>query len=176
MDTKITTITHQGEVKEMKERTADFPNSPAEVFSVIAGTLGTTFLIKEAKMTRQTIGRWCASKETHGETRRNPLHFVELIIEELMARGNDDIAIAIADRIAKRVGAELSFKNATPDKDSFLAETIDVHSAVNRFHVLAQDKLEGGKPSTEEIRIAKAYAHQQIDEAFAAFEQQDGKS
>ena len=87
-----------------------------------------------------------------------------------MENGHDDIAIAIADRIARKVGGELSFRNATPDKASFLAETLDVNSATNRFHTLANDRLNGGTPSEAEIRAAKKYAHQQIDEAFASFE------
>ncbi len=146
-----------------------FPTDPAAIFTGIKDALGITFLTKTIQCSRTHAYRLCASSKTNEETRKNPLHIIEIIVKELMDRGYKSIAVALVDRLAKIVGGELSFRNAKPDKDSFLAETLDVNSATSQFHIKAQKHLAHGSFSEEEVRAAKKDAHQQIDEAYAAF-------
>jgi len=148
---------------------ANFPTDPSEVFTSIKDALGVTFFTRTFAYSKTHVYRWCASKNTNEETRKNPLHILEIIIKELMDKGYENVAIATIDRLARIVGGELCFRNAIPDKNSFLAETLDVNSATARFHTIANEHLSSGAYSIEEVRAAKKYAHQQIDEAFAAF-------
>jgi len=159
-------------MKNLTTLEANFPTDPAEVFTSIKDALGVTFFTRTFAYSKTHIYRWCASKNTNEETRKNPLHILEIIIGELMNRGYKNIAIATVDRLARIVGGELSFRNAVPDKDSFLAETLDVNLATARFHAMANDYLSSGTYSVEEIRAAKKNAHLQIDEAYKAFEQE----
>lgn len=147
---------------------AKFPIETHEFFNAYRKAFGIVRMIKLFGVSQTSIYRWCADPDTNGETRPNPLDKLDIMFEDFTDAGEQETAERFADRIARRVGGELCFRNVNPDRDSFLEETLDTNEAVAKFHLKGQALLKSSKGSIEEVRAAKKIAHKQLDEEFKA--------
>lgn len=144
------------------------PTSSSQAFEAAMHALTPKWMTKNLSYSLTHIYRMAAHENTTEAKRRDPFCMAELIIKGLVDMGQKRLAVAIVDRMAKAVGGELSFRNVTPDKDSFLEETLDTNEAVARFHIKGQELLKDNMGSIENVRAAKKRAHIQIDEEFKA--------
>lgn len=146
---------------------ADFPPLKTwEFFLFARKSLGITFLQKLFQRGHSEIYRWSRDPEFTGDSKRNPLDRLRILVREMVNQGYDREARAGVAMLAEEVGCSLADIDAVkPDKSNILEECLDDHPPLARFHEAIQQKR-----SRNEVRHLWQEARRELDETWHLFD------
>lgn len=146
------------------------PKNTREAYQQAVKAITPKEMAKKLDVSLTHVYRSCASKKTNGEARTNPIKQAKIIVKELIKNAKFDAAYVIAASIAHEIGGEISFRNHTPDKNTYQEEMLDTVSSVSTLMDFCQQYIDGKKTYIQ-MWWAKKNAHKEIDELVAMAKQ-----
>jgi len=136
-----------------------------ELYSICNRRLGKTWMASHYQRSTRQLERWAADPKRTEHAQNNPLDRLEIMLDELCARGFVDDAQSAVAYLAEVVGCELyCTEDGIPDKATLNEELLDDYDAINAYAKGVRDKE---KPAV--VQKLKRKAKEEINQTYTKY-------